>query len=790
MNTIGEYFVKKNGDGISAKENIISGKNYRFTVLTDRLIRLEYSPNGVFEDRLSQRVIYRKFPKVSFNFNQSDMLIQLITSYFTLDYVKDKSFSSGKLTPGSNLKITLNNTDRIWYYNHPEARNFGGITYSLDNFSGNLKLEKGLYSTDGFAVLDDSDSLVLDEHGNFIVRENKELDLYIFMYKKDFGLCLQDYYTLTGYPMMIPRYALGNWWYKNHRYSTEELEQLLLKFKENKIPISTILLGDKWHLNNDPFIFDEQYLNIKGLRQLLNHYNMNLGLTVTPSMPAKADSPTYENLATTIQGLDTKEYSFLPLDNQKLNLFSNYGFRNWLNLGVDAFYIDYNNIKDKKVLALLDHYSYAMTESLLNKRGLILSRNHAYSIHRNQVIYNGNTKVDWETLAVLPRYLSTASNNGISFIANAIGGYYGGIENFELYNRYIQLGVFSPILMIASDEGKYYRREPWRWNAAQFEMLRKYLTLRNQLIPYIYTESYIYYQSGSPLIQPLYYQYPKIYDEPLYKNQYFFGSQMLVCPITKKKNTVMNRVVQRMFIPEGVWYELESGKKYLGNKYYMSFYKDEDYPVFCKEGSIIPLSLDEGTNLPTNMEIIIFPGSDGTYKLYEDDGITTNYKGNAFSLTEFLFHYQMNSYELIIKSTSNSGVVPQNRNYRIRFKNTKMANINIQSDQMVLTGNTYLEKNDLIIEVTNIPTSRELKVQCYSEGVIENSTIRLINDDIKGIIEDLEIETTLKEKIDAILFGDLPVKKKRIAVRKLKKAKLEPKFIKMFLNLLEYIQTV
>ena len=67
---------------------------------------------------------------------------------------------------------------------------------------------------------------------------------------------------------------------------------------------------------------------------------------------------------------------------------------------------------------------------------------------------------------------------------------------------------------------------------------------------------------------------------------------------------------------------------------------------------------------------------------------------------------------------------------------------------------------------------------------------RLINDDIKGILEDLEIETTLKEKIDTVLFGNLPVKKKRIAIRKLKKKGLEPKFIKMFLNLLEYIDTV
>lgn len=790
MNTIGGYFLNKMSDAKSMKENVIMGKKFRFTFLTDRLIRLEYNPAGKFEDQPTQKVIYRNFPKVNFFVTQSELLLQIKTSYFTLDYVKEKPFASGKLTPGSNLKITLNNTDRIWYYNHPEARNFGGITYSLDNFSGKLKLEKGLYSTDGFAFLDDSNSLILDANGNFVSRENQETDIYVFMYRKDLGLCLQDYYKLTGYPMMIPRYTLGNWWYKNQKYTNQELEDLIVNFKENNIPISTLLLGDKWHSDNDPIAFDEKNLNIVELKQLLNHHHIKLGLTITPNFPVKEGSQTYQVITSNYNNLNNKEYSFLPLDNQKLNIYATYGIRNWLASGIDAFYVDYNNIKDKKVLALLSHYCYAMTELLANKRGAVLSRNHQYAPHRDNIIFTGKTKVDWNTLAALPRYYSTASNNGISFVASPIGGYYGGIENFELYIRYIQLGVFSSMLILASDDGKYYKREPWRWNAAEGEIIRKYLRLRNQLIPYIYTESYIYYQSGSPLIQPLYYKYPKIYDEPLYKNQYFFGSEMLVCPITKKKNPVMNRVVQRLFIPEGTWYELESGKKYPGNKYYMSFYKDEDYPVFCREGSIVILSLDNTTDLPINMEVIVFPGSNGNYKLYEDDGISTTFKNNNYSLTEFIFNYQMNCYELTIKNLGNPGLIPSNRNYRVRFKNTKMANVVLQSGGVQIAGNCCMEKNDLIIDIKNISTSRELKIECTSDGVIENSMTRLINDDIKGILEDLEIETTLKEKIDAILFGDLSVKKKRIAIRKLKRAKLEPKFIKMFLNLLEYIETV
>ena len=788
MNTIGGYFLNKNDDGISVKENVITGKKYRITILTDRLVRLEYSSNGIFEDRTTNRVIYRKFPKVDYQISQTDLLLQITTSYFTLDYVKEKPFSSSKLAMGGNLKITLNGTDKVWYYGHPEARNFGGIPYSLDNFSGSLRLEKGLYSTDGFACIDDSDSLVLDDKGNFITRETKELDIYVFMYKKDLGLCLQDYYTLTGYPMLLPRYAYGTWWYKNTKYTKDELDKLLTKFAEEKTPLSGLLLGS-WYLDNDPLNFDENYLSGNTLKELSNKYNVRTGLSINPELKVKEGSLTYQNISNNVSDLK-KEYSFLPLSLTNLNLYGTYGVRNLINMGIDDFIIDYNNIKDKDGIFLLSHYCYAMNSLISNKRSVIFTRNHNIAVHRNTVLFTGHTKVDWNTLTVLPRYNATASNNGISYIASTIGGYYGGIENYELYIRYIQLGVFSSILLLGSDNGEYYKREPWRWNQAVSSVIKKYLNLRNSLIPYIYTESYIYHKSGSPIIQPLYYKYPKIYDEPNYKNQYFFGSEMLVCPITKKKNTIMNRVVQRMFIPEGVWYEFESGKKYLGNKYYMSFYKDEDYPVFCREGSIIPLSLDIGVELPINMEIIVFPGSDGSYKLYEDDGITNNYKNNTYAITEIMFMYRKESYELIMKNTSNPGILPQVRNYRIRFKNTKASNVVITSGGAQVQGNVYFDKNDLVVDASNIGTSSEFKIECTSDSEMENSTIRLINDDIRGILEDLEIETTLKERIGAVLFSNLSVKKKRIAIRKLKKYKLEPKFIKMFLNLLEYIDTV
>ena len=787
MNTIGGYFVENLANCKCKKDSMIIGNKYRISILTERLVRLEYNPKGIFEDRPTQRVIYRNFPKVNYTATQSETLLQVITSYFTLDYVKEHTFVGSKIAPSTNLKITLNGTDRTWNYNHPEARNYGTITYSLDNFRGKLKLDKGLYSTDGFACIDDSDSLVLNEKGMFQNRPDKELDLYVFMYKKDLGLCLQDYYKLTGYPLMIPRYALGNWWYKDSTYTNQDIYKFIKKFSEEEIPLSVFLLGNKWHKENDYYTFNDKIIEPLKLKKFLDSKQIKLGLTINPSSNIYQNTETYNAIAPSLS--QDNQLNFLPVNNNKLNLYTSNVINKLINGGVDIFNIDYNNKGDKLTSSLFNQYHYVTEVTTLNKRSVVLTRNHNVAIHRYGIVVTGKTIVDWETLAILPRYNYSASNMGISYVANAIGGYYKGIEDFELFIRYIQLGVFSPMLILASDDGEYYRREPWRWDISQREIIKKYLNLRNKLIPYLYTEAYLYHTIGSPIIQPLYYEYPKIYDEPLYINQYFFGSQMLVCPITKKKNMIMNRVVQRLFIPNGTWYELESGKKYLGNKYYMSFYRDEDYPVFCREGSIIVMSLDKNTDNPVNLEVDIFPGSNGNYTLYEDDGITDSFKNGAAAITEYTYNYSKNTYELIIEPNAYQGLVPPIRSYKIKFRNTNSASITVSDGVKNIKATASLEKNDLIINIPSVASSSKIIITCTGNE-LENSTIRLINDDIKGILEDLEIETILKEKIDKILFGDLPIRKKRIEIRKLKRKGLEPKFIKMFLNLLEYIKTV
>ena len=359
----------------------------------------------------------------------------------------------------------------------------------------------------------------------------------------------------------------------------------------------------------------------------------------------------------------------------------------------------------------------------------------------------------------------------------------------------MQLGVYSPIFRFASKDGRFYKREPWRWDVRTLSIVKDYCKMRQRLIPYLYAEAYKYSKTGLPLIQPLYYIYPEIYDEPLYKNEYFFGSELFVCPITNKKDVVMNRAVERIFLPNGMWYDFKTGKKIAGNKRYVLFFKDEDYPVYARSGSIIPLAkLEDNINVteaPKTMEIHVFPGRSNFYNLYEDDGVTRLHEDGYFINTRIEYNYLANNYTLIIRPTEGkSGIIPNQRNYKIRFRNTKHAeDVTAYVDKDAINFKAYVDDADFIVEVENVPTVKQLTINCKGKD-IEIDAVRLINEDIDSIISDLQIETSLKEQIANIFYSENDISKKRIEIRKLRRKGLKSIFIRMFIKLLEYIAEV
>jgi alpha-glucosidase (family GH31 glycosyl hydrolase) len=692
-------------------QNVFKGKTYRISIISDVLIRFEYSETGSFNDFPTFFASNRSFGKPKFQVEEDNNILNIKNEHFIIEYKKEKPFAGSKFLPDQNLRVTITNTEKLWHFNHPEVKNFMGTSYSLDNSKGTTVYDKGLFSLDGFTSFDDSRTPILNKYGNIIAPNYKNIDTYLFVYNNDFGVGLRDYFNLTSLPPLIPRYALGVWWSKNEHYHEGDIQQLVNNFRKYEIPISVLMLGDYARKANKystiSFSFDKTiFPNAKALSEFLHKNNISLGANLKTEGIISVEEERYQDFSKLYAKDQNKNIPLNVYDSKLVDSFLKTLVTPFLNDGVDFLWIDDNN-KDNTLRSFAMNYFLFNNFSInKSKRNFLISRNFGICPHKYSALYSGNTLVSWKTLKLLPFFNATAANIGVSWWSHDIGGYKGGTEDGELYMRYVQLGVYSPIFRLSSEAGKYYKREPWKWDAKTYKIVHDYTRIRHKLIPYLYSEAKKYSSFGSPLIQPLYYKYPETYDEPLYKNEFYFGSELFVAPITDPKDDVMNRVVHRIFLPNGVWYDFKTGKKFIGGKRYVTFYKDEDYPVYAKTGAIIPLAKLESNNLndtssPKTLEIQIFPGRSNTFKLYEDDGISSMYKDGYSFTTEINYYYKENDFSVSIEPIEGKvGIIPEKRNYIIRFRNTKFTdNVQVFCNEVNVPYRRYTDDNDFVYRI-------------------------------------------------------------------------------------------
>ena len=802
MASLDKRFVPNTANAKANSQAIFMGQKYRITILSERLIRLEYSQTGTFSDALTTLVKNRRFNIPPFKVEQDERFLVITTKYFSMQYIKNNPFIGPKFAPDTNLRISLVNTDKVWFYGQVEARNFKGGSVSLDDYQGHVELDKGLYSTDGFVMLDDSKNFEIDENGYLQKPDPNKVDIYVFMYKRDFGLCLRDYYTLTGYPSIIPRYALGIWWNREQIYTSDDTVALVKSFNRYRIPLSVVLLSEFWHIK-DPtnynlyrtgFSFNRNlFPNPVEFIKYMHERGIRVGINIDPVEGVRKEENAYTKMAEDLGVLNGDVIPFNALDKPYMASFVNYLIIPFLNAGVDIYWLDYKD--NLEGLQILNYYYNKTFELVNNARPIVLSRSPLVAPHTSGIMYSGETIVSWDTLKFLPFYNSMAANKGVTWWSHAVGGYKDGIEDSELYIRYIEFSCFSPIFRFSAKRGLYYKREPWMWDIKTYTIAHEYCLLRHRLIPYIYAAAADYSMNGRPLVQPIYYGRPEIYDEPLYCNEYFFGKELFIAPITKPKDVTMNRSVERIFLPKGVWYDFKTGKKFIGDKRYVAFYKEEEYPIFARAGGILPLAiLDDNindTNPPEKMEIQIFPGENNIFRLYEDDGSTKLYQNGYYIVTVFDYKFELNRCSLdIYPMEGKTEIIPLYRDYKIRFRNMKEpARVRVLVNHTPVEDDfeRYPDENDYVIELKHINTTTQVTVECLGND-LEINAVRIINEDVNSIISDLPITTSLKEKVNKVFFSDLEIKKKRIEIKKING--LDSRFKRMFMKLLEYISEI
>lgn len=185
----------------------------------------------------------------------------------------------------------------------------------------------------------------------------------------------------------------------------------------------------------------------------------------------------------------------------------------------------------------------------------------------------------------------------------------GGVEEPELYLRWLQYGVLSPIMRMHSTNSAYHERRPWAYDAEIERLATRALRLRHALIPYLYTAAWDNYREGVLPIRPMYHLYPDEKDAYLCPDQYYFGSELIAAPFVTPRHEDTRLSRQLVWLPEGHWFDFFTGDYYQGGGWYAIYGDLERAFAFAKAGGIVPLNAEthkNGVNLPEIFTIKIF----------------------------------------------------------------------------------------------------------------------------------------------------------------------------------------
>ncbi|RVD86102.1 uncharacterized protein DFL_004396 [Arthrobotrys flagrans] len=621
----------------ASADSIVIGEKYRFTVLTDRLIRYEWAFDGKFEDRASTFAINRSFPTPKYRVVEGETDLEIFTEFFHLSYDRGR-FTPNGLTVALAGKHTIWGT--FWRYGILDTGNLGGTARTLDGVDGRCSLEKGILSKDGVASIDDSTSMLFDGHGFVAPRPSGDrVDGYLFCYGRDYKDAIKTLYNLSGRQPQLPRWALGNWWSRFYPYNDVNYLALMDKFSENKIPLTVAVLDMDWHLVRDDRVphsgwtgytwNQELFPDPAGFGKEIHRRNLKVTLNDHPHSGVHHHEAAYEAMAKVL-GYDTTHKAPVLFDATNkafLDAFFDIVHRPLEKDACDFWWIDwqqgpYSRVEGMDPLWLLNHFHF-LDNSKIAKDPLIFSRYAGPGSHRYPVGFSGDTVTSWESLEFQPEFTAAASNIGYGWWSHDIGGHFHGYRSDELVTRWVQFGVFSPIMRLHSSNSYWASKEPWNYQREYQDVMVHYMRLRHRLIPYIYSMGIDTSETPLPLVQPMYWSHPSCDEAYTVPNQYYFGSEAFVVPIVKPRDNRTGLAMARAWIPAGRHVDILTGIIYDGDRSIDIYRYLVEYPIFCPEGAILPLDISDtpanGALNPSGLEIIVIVGGNGRFEVVENE---------------------------------------------------------------------------------------------------------------------------------------------------------------------------
>ena len=750
--------MNKNYTPKADERAIVKGDKYRFTVLTDRMIRIEYNENGIFEDRATQVVINRLFDVPEFSVFEDDEKVKITTNIIELTYYKGREFSSNSIFAVMKYAKVIFGSD--WYYGKAQKANLGGTVRTLDEIDGETELEMGIANRCEFSELDDSKSLIIEADGKVTTRNEKSVDLYLMAYTDDYYGLLRDFYKLSGPQPLLPRFAMGNMWSRYYKYTQSEYLELMDRFKMEDCPFSVAVIDMDWHIVDCPPEYGKGWTGYTWNKELFPDYKAFLaelhkrGMEITLNLhPADGVAPyedMYEEMAQAMSVTDNSRVEFDITDDKFMKNYFEILHHPYENDGVSFWWLDWQQGNNTRVENLdpLWMLNYYHCDDMIKrgKRPVILSRYAGIGSHRYPIGFSGDSIMTWESLDFQPYFTVNASNVGYGWWSHDIGGHMKGIRDDELTARWVQFGVFSPINRLHSSNHPLLGKEPWNYNEQSQKTIKNFLRLRHELVPYIYTMNYRAHTEGKPLMIPMYYEYPqdeKFYDKK-YRNEYFFGSEMMVSPITQKINPTVEMAAVNTYIPDGIWFDFFNGRCYFGNREMKLYRGIYDYPVLVKAGAIIPMSADgikNDVSNPQKLKIRVFAGADNEFELYEDDG--RSYGSTACAFTKMELKHGINPEFVIYESRGDKSVIPQGRSFEVEFNGYSKCDSFTVSEGG--TEKEFTVKNNSIF-IENVTDTIKIKFNTPVE-IVNNDTVHEATEFLRRYQGDNALKQALYEML-------------------------------------------
>ncbi len=646
-------------------EAIVQSDNVRLTVLAPQLIRLEWSEQRQFEDRASLVFINRNLPLPKFTTKEEstpDGITWLIlqTNKMIVRYKKNSgAFSSDNLS----IQFLMNDSLVLWRPGMSDSGNLRGTIRTLDGIDGATPLEPGILSKDGWALVDDSERPLFDDSDwPWVVArsEGKRQDWYFFGYGREYKKQLYDFVHVAGRIPLPPRFAFGAWWSRYWNYTDEQLIDLVRQFHTYDVPLDVLVVDMDWHETHQEkwdwgkrdqagqavgwtgYTWNRDYFpDPKKFLDWTEHQSLKVTLNLHPASGIQPHEERYEEMARAM-GIDPATKKYVPFeitDKRFARHYFDIVIRPLERMGVDFWWLDWQQWHTTAIPGVTPtwwiNYVFFTDMARQGKRPLLFHRWGGLGNHRYQIGFSGDAYSTWKSLAFQPYFTATSSNVGFGYWSHDIGGHMPGEVSPELYTRWVQFGILSPILRTHSSKNRRAERRIWGYPYENFRIMREAFLFRYALVPYIYTAAREAYDTGVSLCRPMYYDYPNADEAYTFNGQYMFGPDLLVSPITAPVDTTSLLAEQEIWLPPGVWYEWFTGAIVQGSQIVKRRFSLDQIPLYARAGAVIPMREQRGSaaSQPNPLVLTIVPGNSGSTMLYEDDGYSLGYQRNEFART-------------------------------------------------------------------------------------------------------------------------------------------------------------